>query len=276
MLVNINGRQAYAGTLGHDLEPKKSTVVFVHGAALDHTVWTLFARYFVRHGYNTVAVDLPGHGRSEGPALNQVEELAHWLEAVLGAVGVDRAVLIGHSLGSLVGLELAASTERALGLGLVGVGVPMAVTSALLNAAEADLHDGFDMVNIWGYSPLAQIGGFSTPGIWMTGAQLKLMERSGPGVLFSDLTACNDYGAGLEKAPKVSCPTLLVLGDRDIMTPLRATRELQAQLPHASTQVIKNCGHALMAERPNEVLDALIGLVASVAPARSGSAAEIR
>ena len=265
MQLSVNGKSAYLGTLGRDLDAAKPTVVFVHGAALDHTVWTLFARYFARHGYNTIAVDLPGHGRSEGPPLDRVEALSDWLGAALDTAGLGETILIGHSLGSLVCLHHAASTERVSALGLVGIGLPMAVTDVLMNAAKENRHDALDMLTIWGHSPKAQLGGFSSPGIWMTGSQLKLNERTAPGVLYADLTACNEYELGLSDAGKVTCPTSLVLGQHDMMTPVRATRELGATVAQVNITVIKGCGHALMAEQPNQVLDALIALARDVA-----------
>jgi len=269
MLLDVDHQGAYASTFGHAVDPDKPSIVFVHGAAMDHTVWTLFARYFSRHGYNAIGVDLPGHGRSEGPPLDRIEALSQWLDQALDGLGIEAAVVVGHSFGSLVALELAASTGRAGGLGLVGIGLPMAVSEALLDAARADNHDGFDMVNIWGHSPYAHIGGISNPGMWMTGAQLRLLERAGPGVLFSDLNACNEYGDGLERAAQLTCPTLLVLGERDMMTPVRATRELAKRLTDCEIRIIPRCGHALMSERPNEVLDALAALAARVAEGRA-------
>ncbi|MFT5393526.1 MAG: pimeloyl-ACP methyl ester carboxylesterase [Gammaproteobacteria bacterium] len=258
MNLAINGRSAYISTLGRDIEPTKPSIVFIHGAAMDHTVWTLFARYFLRHGYNSLAVDLPGHGRSEGPALTKVEDLSQWVDGVIAAAKLEHAIVVGHSLGSLVAFDLAATTNRVTALGLVGVAMPMPVADVLLNAAKENHHDGLDMVNVWGHSPRAHIGGFAAPGMWMSGAQLRLLERAGPGVLFADLSACNAYTGGLDKAEGLRCPVRFVLGDRDMMTPPRATRTLREKLPNAQVSLLKDCGHALMSERPNEVLDALV------------------
>ncbi len=86
----------------------RPTIVFVHGAANDHSVWALQSRYFAHHGYNVLAVDLPGHGRSGGEALASIEAIADWLAALLDALGVERAALVGHSMGSLAALDAAA------------------------------------------------------------------------------------------------------------------------------------------------------------------------
>ena len=131
-----------------------------------------------------------------------------------------RADLVGHSMGSLPVLEAAARhpahTERAV---LLGTSVPMPVADALLDNARANDHAAFDMVTIWGHSRSAQIGGCTVPGIWMTGGGMRLLERGGDGVLYNDMKACNDYTTGLEAAARVRCPTTLILGDGDMMTP---------------------------------------------------------
>ena len=89
------------------------------------------------------------------------------------------------------------------------------------------------------------------------GGAERLLERARPGVLFNDLAACNAYRDGLSSAAKVTAPATLVLGERDLMTPLKAGRELAAALPNARVVVLKGAGHMLMSERPDEVLAAL-------------------
>ena len=263
MELRIDDRRAFATTYGREPDPSLPTVLFVHGAAMDRTVWTLFGRYFTRHGRNAIAVDLPGHGRSEGPPLASIPAMADWLAAVLDGAGLDSAFLVGHSMGSLAVLDAAARHPgRARGAVLVGTSAPMPVTDALLDPARANEHLALDLVTLWGHSPRAHVGGFSVPGMWMTGGGLRLVERAAPGVLFADLAACNDYAEGVDRAREVRCPVLLVLGERDSMTPARAARELEAALPAARRLVVRHGGHQLMSERPNQVLDALAEFVA--------------
>jgi pimeloyl-ACP methyl ester carboxylesterase len=128
-------------------------------------------------------------------------------------------------------------------------------------AAREDSHAALDMLTIWGHSTAAQLGGNTVPGMWMTGAYLRLLERAKPQVLHVDLRACSDYADGAASAARVKCPTLLILGSRDIMTPPRNAKDLMAALPGARTVMLEGSGHALMAERPDAVLDALIGFV---------------
>ncbi len=63
----------YAYTGGRPFDPARPTVVFLHGGEHDHSVWSLQSRYLAHHGYSVLALDLPGHMRSAGPALNSIE-----------------------------------------------------------------------------------------------------------------------------------------------------------------------------------------------------------
>src|SRR3712207_6152309 len=100
MLLSVQGKQAYCYTGGKPFNPALPTAVFIHGAQDDHSVWALQTRYFAHHGFGVLAVDLPGHGRSAGPAHTSVESMANWLLELLDAAGVQRFILIGHSMGS--------------------------------------------------------------------------------------------------------------------------------------------------------------------------------
>ncbi len=262
MKLAIDGKQAYAYTAGRALDANLPSVVFVHGAANDHSAFLLQSRYFAYHGCNALAVDLPGHGRSEGAPLTTIGAMADWLASLMEAAGIGSAALVGHSMGSLVTLECAARhPARARALALIGTSAPMPVGDALLGAAREDRHAALDMLNIWGHSATAQVGGNTVPGMWMTGAYVRLLERARPQVLYIDLKACHDYADGRASAAKVRCPTLFVLGSRDMMTPSRNANDLRAAIPEARTVVFEGTGHALMAERPDGVLDALIGVV---------------
>jgi len=140
---------------------------------------------------------------------------------------------------------------------VVGISLPMAVNDDLLAAAKANDHVAADLIVGWGHGRAAHLGGHRAPGLWMMGEGLRLLEKAAAGVLYNDLAACNDYRDGDKAAAAVRCPTLLVLGDGDIMTPPRRTRDLAAAIPESRTVVIEDCGHMVMTERPDELLDAL-------------------
>ena len=262
MELQVDEKVAYVATGNRELDPGRETVVFIHGAGQDHTIWRLLARYFACHDRNVLAVDLPGHGRSAGPALRSVKEMADWIVCLLDAAGVEKAAVVGHSMGSLVALESAARySERVRAVAMIATCVPLPVAEELLTTSGANDHAALEMLTLWGHSPSAHLGGNAAPGMWMTGGALRLLERMGPGVLHADLVACNDYQVGLQRAEAVSCPVLLVLGNRDATTPPPGAHDLGRVLRDVETVLFEWAGHALLSERPDEVLDALIRIV---------------
>jgi pimeloyl-ACP methyl ester carboxylesterase len=171
---------------------------------------------------------------------------------------LERAILVGHSMGALAALDAAGRHPgRVAKLALLGPAVPMPVSEVLLEAAKQDDHVAFELINGWSFSPGDQLGGNRLPGVWMTGNAMRLMERSRPGVLHTDLLACNAYEDGLTAAAKIRCPVLLMLGQRDQMAPPKNATALIAALTERRVVPIPDCGHSLMTEAPDVVLDAL-------------------
>ncbi|NIR31386.1 MAG: alpha/beta hydrolase [Gammaproteobacteria bacterium] len=262
MHLEVNGKGVYAYTGAQALAPERAAVVFVHGAGQDHTVWHLQSRYLAYHGRNVLAPDLPAHGGSEGPPLPTVGDMADWIPRLLDAAELAEAGLVGHSMGALVVLEAAARhPDRVNALALLSIAAPMPVHEQLLAAAQANEHAAFDMVTLWGHGDGARVGGNPSPGMWMTGSGVRLLERSRPGVLYNDLRACSNYADGVQSAARVTCPVLILLGERDLMTPPRAARDVVEALANAETVVLPDCGHMLMTEGPDAVLNALIRFV---------------
>lgn len=259
----IDGRKAYAYTGGRPLDPAEPLLVFVHGAQLDHSVWALQSRYFAHHGFSVLAVDLPGHGRSEGPALDSIAAMSRWLAALLDAAGARPVHLIGHSMGALIGLELSgvefsgSQAGRLLSLTMMGVSYPMSVSPALLEMARDDERQAIDMINGWSHATLNHHPGSPGPGFSVFMSSRQLMLRQPPGTLHTSFAACNAYDQGELRAAALKIPTLLVLGQRDQMTPMRSGRALAARIGHARVVEVEQSGHSLMTERPDAVLQAL-------------------
>lgn len=275
------GHTVYAYPGGVSPRPGLPTLLFFHGAAHDHSVWTLYCRYFSHHGINALAVDLPGHGRSGGAPLESIEALADWGQAVVGALPAllgeagptltGPLFLAGHSMGSLMALECAARLSRTGrppdGLILIGSAIPMAVSDTLLAAARDKPEAAHAMINQWSHAPASLLGGqppgTTGAGTWLAGMNLALMRRARPGALHRDLANCQAYTTGLEAAAQVGCPTLVVIGERDLMTPARAAQAVLGALPVARAVTIAGAGHAMLAERSDSVLDALIPFLAN-------------
>ena len=267
MLIDMQAHPAYAYTGGKRFDPRLPTAVFIHGAQNDHSVWALQTRYFAHHGYSVLAVDLPGHGRSRGTPLASVEAMADWLTKVLNAAGVQTAILIGHSMGSLIALETALRAQHIVkAVALVGTAYPMKVSPQLLEASEHREQAAIDMVNIWSHSGIAQKPSAPGPGFYVQGGARRLMQhvaRNNPAkVFFTDFSACNAYANGEAAAAALQCPALLLLGRKDMMTPPKATAALRSALPQARVVQVEGSGHALMAEQPDQVLEALFGFAA--------------
>jgi len=267
MIYQVNGNAAYSYTGGKGFNPEQPTIVFLHGAQNDHSVWALQSRYFAHHGWNVLAPDLPGHGRSGGNALTSVEAMADWVLALLDAAECKHALLVGHSMGSLIALETAhRAPDRVSGLALLGTTWPMKVSDNLLAASKDALQSAIDMVNIWSHTgPLARPA-CPAPGFSVTGMSRRLMQRlaeRNPADLFhTDFSACNAYANGGTAAAGIDCPTLFVLGARDVMTPPRSAQALTSAVRHGKIVTV-DAGHAMMAEQPDAVLDALVAFAAA-------------
>ena len=269
MELTVHGRRVHAATGGRAFESGKPAVVFVHGAGCDHTVWQLPARWFAWHGHSVLAVDLPGHGRSEGPPLGSIADMARWVGALLDAAGVQQATVIGHSMGAAIALEAAAAMpERVTRVGLVGTAAAVPVHRDLLSAAKEEPERAYQMMTAWAHGTGAKMGGNPAPGMWMTGGTLALFARNQPGVLHTDLAACGAWASGPDAARKVRCPALVIIAANDIMTPPRSGQELAKLIAGGRAAIIEDCGHMLLAEAPDALLDALIDFFA---PALAGA-----
>lgn len=258
MKLTVGGNSIFAATGGKDFDPSLPSVVFLHGAGMDRTVWSLQSRYFAHHGRSVLAVDLPEHGLSGGTALSSIEAIADWLPGLLDAAGVETAAVAGHSMGAISALEFAARhPERTRALALLGVAASMPVHPALLEAAKANDHLAVDLVTSWAHGDTGHVGGNTTPGLWMMGGGARLLERAAPGVLHNDLAACSAYKGGEAAAGKVTCNSLLVLGREDKMTPFKAGSALASKIAGARIAAIEGSGHMMMFEKPDDTLAAL-------------------
>ncbi|MFT3816392.1 MAG: alpha/beta hydrolase [Rubrivivax sp.] len=265
MKLQVQGRTAQVYTGGKPFDAALPCIAFVHGALHDHSVWTLPARWFAHHGWSALAVDLPGHGGSEGPPPPSVEAAADWLLALLDAAGAQRAALAGHSMGSLIALEAAArAPQRATQLVMIGTAYPMKVSDALLATARERPLQAIEMVNAFSIGSLATKPGYPGPGMWLHGSNRALMRRTlrgggstaeGRNLFEHDFRVCDAYAHGLEAAAAVACPATLILGRGDQMTPPKATRELAAALK--ARVVTLDSGHSLPAEAPDALLAAM-------------------
>lgn len=282
MRVGPAGQRLFAYTGGRPFDPAAPCVVLLHGAQHDHSVWILQSRWLAHHGYAVLALDLPGHGRSEAPLQTSVEGIADAVARALAGLASGPLLLAGHSMGSLVALELAHRlAERVRGVALLATAFPMRVSDALLTATRDEPSAAMQMINVWSHRPgiasFAPRPGSPGPGFCIVWQNLRLMRRiervNGPQVLPTDFAACNAYRNGLQAAASLRCPALFLCAAADQMTPPRAAQELTRACPDARTITVAGAGHSLMAEQPDAVRVALAQFAAATLPRAATSTA---
>lgn len=264
MKISFEGDQIFIGQGGAPWLEGQRTLVLQHGAGMDRTIWVLLARYFARHGFNVVTPDLPAHGASTGAALTSIDAQADFLWRLIDTLRLQHGlpvapvILGGHSMGALIALASAVQRpEDVEQLLLFGCGYPMPVGQALLNAAEANDQAAVNMIVLYGHCFSSQLGHNAVAGISVQNTAMALLERAAPGVLHTDLAACNAYQCSAESALVLAGkPSTLIAGDSDRMTPMKMSRQL-AELLGAQLVVLKNCGHMVMSEQPEQTLQAV-------------------
>ena len=255
----------YIYTGGKHFDDAKPTVLMLHGAQNDHSVWALQSRWLANHGFNVLAPDLPAHSNSKGELLATVEAMADWALGLLDTLNIRAAHWVGHSMGSLIALHAAGlASQRVLSLAMLGTAYPMPVGAALLAAAKDDPEQAYAMITAWSHRP--SIGAHTTanPGSNHVAASTRLMQRvasrCAANVLLNDFMACNAYLAGMEQAAAFAshshAPVLVMNGANDAMTPPKAAASIAAAL-NAKVVTLADCGHALMIEQPDATLNAL-------------------
>ena len=258
----------YAYTANHAPDDARDTVVFVHGAAMDHSVWSQQSRYFAYHGYNVLAVDLPGHHRSLEALLDDIGAMGKWLGGIIAKQRGRGFHLVGHSMGALIALEAAAHYSHndapLCSLSLLGFAYPMKVAPQLLDAARDNPPAAHAMMTHWSYA--SKIGGEPLPGFWSPGMQLSMMANNPRTTVFADLRACNKYAGGEAAFAKTACPIMFICGAQDKMAPAKLARTFiekhAGENYPAEVVMLENCGHSLMAESPHGVLRALTQFIA--------------
>lgn len=255
MELTVDGLNVHAATGGRPFDPTLPAIIFLHGAGMDRTVWSLQSRYFAHRGHAVLVPDLVGHGQSEGEAKNSIGDWADWVSQLIAATGAASVILVGHSMGSLIALETARRYPQQVGgLILLGVAPRMPVHPDLLAAAQANDRKAASLISDWAFGPTGHIGGARIPGLYLVWGGERLLEQAHPDSLFRDLTACNAHEV---ETDGVTCPTLLILGEKDRMTPAKAGLKLSQMMDAAEAIVIPDSGHMMMLEKPDETLAAM-------------------
>ena len=258
MKFTVKNTPIFAATGGQDYSEDKPTILFLHGAAMDHTAWALQSRYFAHHGFNVFALDLPGHAKSGGEIPGSIDDMADFVIAFMDEAGIKHATLVGHSMGSLTALSVAGRyPDRVSKLVMIGTAFPMVVGEYFLNKAKDNDPAAYQMMIDWSHSRPSHMGASEVPGLWMLGHGLRTVQQAGDDTLFKGLSICNSYDGGFDAAARLTCPVLFILGDKDMMTMPRAAQKLIAAIEGAKTVMLEECGHMQMIEKADEVRAAI-------------------
>lgn len=236
-------------------------VVLIHGAGSHHLYWPPQVRRL--HDQRIFAVDLPGHGKSAGLGHQTVEDYGGEITEFLKALKLNAAILVGHSMGGAVALQVALhSPKRVLGLGLLGCGAKLRVNPTLLHSASAPatFAEAIRLVTDLSFSPEA------SPRLKEQAGQR--MAETRPSVLYGDFLACDAFDV-TDRLSKVSAPTLILCGAEDKMTPVKNSEFLQENIPGAQMEILPGAGHMLMLEQPDRVAVLLADFLNSI-PYRPG------
>jgi len=229
-------------------------VVFLHGAGGSHQHWL----YQVRDvgGSVTYALDLPGHGRSEGSGRASIAAYGDWVVAFLDAADLEKAVLVGHSMGGGIALDLALRVpSRLAGLGLVATGAKLRVAPAILEGLRQDPETAVRLISEWAFGPetpeeMARLG-------------RRQMQALAPEVIYGDFMACDTYDV-MQQVSQIAVPAVIVCGTQDYMTPAKYSVYLRDHLQGATLQLVEGAGHMVMVERPGAVVQALTSFLDSL------------
>ena len=238
----------FVSTGGMEFEKEKSTILLMHGSGLRHIVWSFHEQFYSTQGFNVLSVDLPGHGNSEGPSLKSIEEISDWIKSLMEKLKIEKITIIGHSQGSLVGIDFAARYPELISrLVLVAGSYRMPVNQDLINYAEAGDEKAVMLMMKWGYEgSRAFIGGNPVKKIINSSRDIRE-------ILAVDLNACNNYKGGKESLGKINCPTLCIFGDLDKMVPLEVGNKMASMIKNSEKKIISNCGHMIIFEKALEM-----------------------
>ncbi len=256
MRFEINGSEVYVTTGGKDHQERNPWMVFLHGAGGSHLAWSQQTRSFAYNGYNVVAPDFPGHNLSAGDPLKSVEAQADWLAAVMDHLSIKSAILVGHSQGGLVCLDLSTKRPELIEkIVFVATAAAIPVNNMLTSTAEEHEPKAKEAMTSWGLGPEAHQFDNTVPGFSHIGVGLRVMDLNAEGALPADLHACDDYAGGIEVAKAIKTPTMCVMAGKDRMTPLKFGKQLSEALPNNTLHVIEKSGHMLPLEYPRELND---------------------
>ena len=253
MIITIENKSVYASDAGQGIDSSKDTIIFLHGSGLSHIVWSLTEQFFSNKKFNVLSIDLPGHGNSDGPCLESIENIADWLEKVFEELKLNKVILVGHSQGCLEALEYSFKYKRRLKkIVFLGGSYRMPVNKDLIDLAVNGDFDAVKLMMKWCYEGSKKfIGGNPVEKIIQSPRDIRQ-------ILAIDLIACNNYQNGSNAAKAINCPTLLIFGELDKMVNLEFGKKFSNIVENSTTHIINGSGHMIMIEKAFEMREKIL------------------
>ena len=243
-LASVGDEQIYFVQSGERGTP----IVFVHGAGGSHLILGNQVRALGAIT-RTIALDLPGHNKSGTRGRDTIEDYRDVVAAFLAALGCERAVIVGHSMGGAIALTFALShPEHVAGIGLVGTGARLRVLPAILDGILHDFENTARKITEYSFAPRADTELMKNSEI-----QLRLCD---PKVTHGDYSACNNFDV-MDRLAEIRMPAVIICGKQDRLTPPKYSEFLASKNPLARVVLINGAGHNVMMEKPEEVNRAL-------------------
>jgi pimeloyl-ACP methyl ester carboxylesterase len=234
------------------LAPEAPHLILVHGAGGSHLHWGAAIRNLRRA--DVYALDLPGHGRSSGTGHGSIADYAASVVAFMDALGMQQAVIAGHSMGGATALTMALSyPQRVAGLVLVGTGARLRVLPKILEGTLNDFENTIELICRYAYAPQA-------PHELVYRGQQQ-MQQVAPQTIHDDFAACNAFDV-MERLGEIRCPTLIIVGTEDTLTLPKYSSFLAERIAGAELKLIEGAGHMVMVEKANEVAEAIASALA--------------
>lgn len=241
--VTVNGKSLSYEINPKDADPGALTAVFIHGSGGDLTDWEAQLESLT-DAATIVALDLPGHGQSDGPTQTSVEAFADRVMKFVGAPGLSKVVIVGCSLGSAIAQTIAlARPPWLVGLGLVGAGSRLKVHPAFLQGLAEDPDDAINK--------LADFALAVEPDPAVKESVLNKFRSVSPDLIRTDLVACNEFDVS-DRLHEISVPTWILVGSDDRLTPVKYATFLHENITDSAMDVIPAAGHLAMIEKPEE------------------------
>jgi len=246
------------------------TIVLLHGIYARKEHWVDLARALTQR-YHVIALDLPGFGDNQSLPIGNynLNAQAKNLEAVLDALDIDNAHFGANSMGAAVLAILAAKRSEIIRT-LAFIGSPLGVTTPIKSEMDLALENqnyplvvkdkqDFKERNDWLFPKIPIVPG----PILKTWMKEELVDPKKNGQIWHTVHDFSNTPTLLELAPKLNLQTLIIWCEEDRIFHLSGANVLDKALPKSHLEILNNCGHVPMLDKPKEVAEAYLNFLAN-------------